>query len=284
MCGGRVVPPASRPSSPCPALLRLQAETDTPTFTTQTYAIVQNGEVVGMVHHVHAEAVFGRRGGPGDDRPPSPLALRLADLWSSQADALASLRDRLLATRCPLARQMALARLQLAAAAADAGTGEPTDSAELLRRWQRSEFEPGFAGMAEPAVLDWGVAEEELDVQQVAEQHVARELHHPMLGGHGAGHGMATRRPGRDGMLLPRLERDHRHGNLFGLTPDASQAPRDHPEGRYLLSVPRGCAARPWSAAVLLLPAAAAAAPAAALRALHTTLPSAPSLPACRPC
>ncbi|KAL4439921.1 hypothetical protein ABPG75_002922 [Micractinium tetrahymenae] len=102
----------------------LHEDTSVPGVASSTYAIVQDGRVVGVVEHYRSEGSLGRRFGPPSDSV-SPVAQLLAQLWASQADALAALRDRVLAapTRCPFARQMALARLQAAAAAA-AGGGE----------------------------------------------------------------------------------------------------------------------------------------------------------------
>lgn len=97
----------------------IQEDISEPGVTSTTYAIVQDGRVVGMVEHYRSEGGLGRRFGPPSERS-TPVAQLLMQLWASQADALAGMRDRLLAapTRCPFARQMALARLQAAAATA----------------------------------------------------------------------------------------------------------------------------------------------------------------------
>lgn len=79
----------------------------------RTYAIVKDGKVVGVVEHMHASMVLGRRGGQ------IPLPAGAAAL-TAQLDALA---QQVLAARCPRARLAALAQLQLAiAAAVPAGT------------------------------------------------------------------------------------------------------------------------------------------------------------------
>lgn len=132
-------------------LQTLKEDSSTPDVISSTYAIVQDGRVVGVVKHFRSQRgglLFGRRGGPSDAQPASPAALRLSELFAPQADSLAALRDRLMATRCPYARQMMLARLQMAAAGMASeqpqplmvrrpfAGGEPADSAS----------EPGFPG------------------------------------------------------------------------------------------------------------------------------------------
>lgn len=85
-----------------------------------TYAIVQDGQVVGMVQRYSSEAplrrAFGRRSGPSDDTPVPPHAQHLIDAIKARMDVFSALHDQLAASRCPFARQMALARLQAATA------------------------------------------------------------------------------------------------------------------------------------------------------------------------
>lgn len=117
-----------------------------PGVTSSTYAIVQDGRVVGMVEHYRSQGSLGRRFGPPSDQD-SRVAELLAQLWSSQADALAGLRDRLLAapSRCPFARQMALARMQAAAAAAaEQPQGEHVLEHPALPSFTKPMFGPGM--------------------------------------------------------------------------------------------------------------------------------------------
>ncbi|KAL4421188.1 hypothetical protein ABPG77_010063 [Micractinium sp. CCAP 211/92] len=124
----------------------IQEDTSVPGVASSTYAIVQDGRVVGMVEHYRSQGSLGRRFGPPSDQD-SRVAELLAQLWSSQADALAGLRDRLLAapSRCPFARQMALARMQAAAAAAaEQPQGEHVLEHPALPSFTKPMFGPGM--------------------------------------------------------------------------------------------------------------------------------------------
>jgi hypothetical protein len=111
-------------------------EDNQPGQSSGTYAIVEDGRVVGMVQRYQASSQLrsslGRRAGPASDAGlPSP-AERLLALVGTRMDVVGALQHQLLASRCPLARQMALARMQAAAAAAgllrgddDVGSAEP---------------------------------------------------------------------------------------------------------------------------------------------------------------
>jgi hypothetical protein len=136
---GPTAPPHRRPP-PCHSALcctcPLQEDTGTPGRSGGTYAILQDGQVVGLLEHVHSSSrVFGRRGGPADvahtraaDRAGHAMELaeaaaeqvgaRLAQLFSNQLDFANAVQEQLMAIRCPRARMAALAQLQMASAAA----------------------------------------------------------------------------------------------------------------------------------------------------------------------
>ena len=106
--------------APYPAVLSTQEDSQ-PGESSGTYAILENGKLVGMVQRYSASGAplrrqMGRRAGPSDDVLP-PHAERLANRVKARMDLVGAIHDQLLATGCPFARQMALARMQAAAAA-----------------------------------------------------------------------------------------------------------------------------------------------------------------------
>lgn len=97
-------------------------ETTQPEGRSGTYAILQDGRLVGVVRRYQASAL-GRRAGPfaddhtlpGDARPARMAGI--VGILRSRLDFVNAVQDQLQATRCPYARQMMLAQMQAAAAA-----------------------------------------------------------------------------------------------------------------------------------------------------------------------
>lgn len=97
-------------------------ETTQPEGSSGTYAILQDGRLIGVVRRYQASAL-GRRAGPfaddytlpGDARPARMAGI--VGILRSRLDFVNAVQDQLQATRCPYARQMMLAQMQAAAAA-----------------------------------------------------------------------------------------------------------------------------------------------------------------------
>lgn len=166
----------------------LQEDNSQPGVSSGTYAIVQDGQVVGMVQRYSSEApirrAFGRRSGPSDDGPLPPHAQRLIDTIKARMDVFGALHDQLAASRCPLARQMAMARLQAAAAAAAADS------------FMEPPRHPHLVPHPQPSARQGALPEDELPDFVAAREHMfggeAAAAAHGAHGGldRGHGHGM----------------------------------------------------------------------------------------------